>query len=107
MIEWINEWVSEWLIDWLILNCCFCRAEASASRLAELNPYVNIQTSTSSISKDDFDFLKHYQVITAMSDHDNINFVFLCIVHTTKYSILISWEQYSWTQIEEASGKVS
>ena len=40
----------------------FFRAEASAARLAELNPYVNIQTSTSSISKGDFGFLKHYQV---------------------------------------------
>lgn len=39
------------------------RAEASASRLAELNPYVNIQTSTSSISKGNFDFLTHYQCV--------------------------------------------
>jgi len=39
------------------------RAEASAARLAELNPYVNIQTSTSSINKGDFDFLKHYQCV--------------------------------------------
>lgn len=39
------------------------RAEASAPRLAELNPYVKIQTSTSSISKDNYDFLKHYQCV--------------------------------------------
>ena len=38
------------------------RAEASAPRLAELNPYVNIQTSTSAISEGDFAFLSHFQV---------------------------------------------
>ena len=40
----------------------FFRAEASASLLAELNPYVTIQTSTASISSGNLDFLKHYQV---------------------------------------------
>ena len=44
------------------LKLCFFRAEASASQLAELNPYVNIQTSTSSISNGNFEFLTHYQV---------------------------------------------
>ncbi|KAJ7376610.1 Ubiquitin-like modifier-activating enzyme 6 [Desmophyllum pertusum] len=39
------------------------RAEASASRLAELNPYVNIQTSTSSISDGNLEFLTHYQCV--------------------------------------------
>ena len=40
----------------------FFRAETSASLLAELNPYVTIQTSTTSISSGNLDFLKHYQV---------------------------------------------
>ena len=44
------------------MRFCFSRAEASASRLAELNPYVNIQTSTSSISDGNLEFLTHYQV---------------------------------------------
>ncbi|XP_073242373.1 ubiquitin-like modifier-activating enzyme 6 [Porites lutea] len=39
------------------------RAEASASLLAELNPYVAIQTSTTSISSGNLDFLKHYQCV--------------------------------------------
>ncbi|XP_074626524.1 ubiquitin-like modifier-activating enzyme 6 [Acropora palmata] len=39
------------------------RAEASASQLAELNPHVNIQTSTSAINEDDYDFLKHFQCV--------------------------------------------
>lgn len=39
------------------------RAEASASQLAELNPYVNIQTSTSSISDGNLEFLTHYQCV--------------------------------------------
>lgn len=39
------------------------RAEASAPRLAELNPYVNIQTSTSAISDGDFAFLAHFQCV--------------------------------------------
>lgn len=39
------------------------RAEASAPRLAELNPYVNIQTSTSAISEGDFAFLSHFQCV--------------------------------------------
>ena len=44
------------------------RAEASAPRLAELNPYVNIQTSTSAISEDDFAFLSHFQVFHNIYD---------------------------------------
>ena len=40
----------------------FSRAEASASLLAELNPYVTIQTSTTPIGSGNLDFLKHYQV---------------------------------------------
>lgn len=43
------------------------RAEASAPKLAELNPYVNIQTSTSAISESDFAFLSHFQVF-----HNNL-----------------------------------
>ena len=47
----------------IFLFCYFIfRAEASASLLAELNPYVTIQTSTTSISSGNLDFLKQYQV---------------------------------------------
>ena len=56
---------SESCIHTLLYFCfviLFFRAEASASLLAELNPYVTIQTSTASISSSNFDFLKHYQV---------------------------------------------
>ena len=51
-----------------LMNLFFVsRAEASAPRLAELNPYVNIQTSTSAISEGDFAFLSHFQVF-----HNNL-----------------------------------
>ncbi|RMX37969.1 hypothetical protein pdam_00009035 [Pocillopora damicornis] len=44
-------------------NVVLAGIKASAPRLAELNPYVNIQTSTSAISESDFAFLSHFQCV--------------------------------------------
>ena len=41
-----------------------CRAEASAGRLAELNPYVTVQTSTCTLNGKELGFLRDYQVLS-------------------------------------------
>ena len=42
------------------------RAEASAPRLAELNPYVNIRTSTCSIGDGNLECLRDFQVSSCL-----------------------------------------
>lgn len=39
-----------------------CRAEASAPKLSELNPYVDVKTSNKTLEEGNFNFLKEFQV---------------------------------------------